>query len=104
MGGIALEEPLEDLEGLAPAIGVAMDLRERDVRALDLWMLLDQRGQHAHGVLILASPDEDQRQVVRGFAVVGFAGERLPEVRLRLREVPVAREDQAEIVERLWEV
>src|SRR6185295_4141387 len=64
VGGVALEETLENRESLAAAIRVDVDLGERHIGVLDLRVLFEEVLEKANRVVLLAACDEHEGQVI----------------------------------------
>jgi hypothetical protein len=104
VGGVPLQEALDDLQPFALAIRGQVDLRQRDVRVLGARVLLEEPLQEADRVVGPAPVDEDECHIVRGFTVARAFLQRLPEVGLRAVQLALPPEDEAEIVQGLGEV
>src|SRR5262245_50687153 len=104
MRGVPLQEPLDGRQALLAATQRKVDLRERNVCALEARVLLQEVLEEADGVFGPAARNQHQGQVVHGLPVVRLPQKRLAEVGLGALQLAFPSQDQAEVVQSLRKV
>ena len=99
VGGISLQEALDDLQSFPLRIPGQVDLRQCDVRALDLGVRLEKRLEEADRVFGLAAGDENEIQVVSRPPRSRDASRAPRRNRSPRGSVACLAEDEAEVVE-----
>ena len=104
MRGIALKQTLQHEEPFPLLARRDIQPAERDVGRLEGRVVLQQLFEHRDRRRPIAARAEQERQVVFESPVGGTPLERLTEVWLGLREIPLLTEEDADVVERLGKV